>query len=63
MEIEKQVNESDSDGSDIIFKRKICIHLEKKTKFSQCFLKNLLKIFIFFIFGHLQGVGLNSKFA
>ena len=37
MEMEKQVNESDSDCSDMISKRKICIYLVKRAKFSQCY--------------------------
>ena len=37
MEMEKQVNKNDSDSSDIISKRKICIHLARRIKFSQCY--------------------------
>ena len=37
IEMEKQVNESDSDSSDMISKRKICIYLVKRAKFSQCY--------------------------
>ena len=60
MEMEKQGNESDSDGSDKIFKRKLCIHLAKKTKFSQCFSRKFIENFYFFHFWSL--IGSRSKF-
>ena len=63
MEIEKQVNESDSDGSDIIFKRKICIYLARGPSLANVTKKIVLKICTYFIFGHWQGAGRNSKFA
>ena len=37
IKIEEQVNKSDWDCSNIIFKRKICIYLARRTKFSQCY--------------------------
>ena len=37
MRIEKQVNKNDSDSSNMIFKRKICIHLARRIKLSQCY--------------------------
>ncbi len=61
--MQKQVNKSDWDGSDIIFKRKICIYLARGPSLAIVTKKKLLKISTYFIFGHWQGAGRNSKFA
>ena len=57
------MSKSDWDGSDIIFKRKICIDLAKELSLANVTKKSILKICTFFIFGHWEGAGRNSKFA
>ena len=57
------MNESDWDGSDIIFKRKNCIDLARGLSLANVTKKIVLKICIYFTFGHKQGAGRNSKFA
>ena len=55
MKMEKQLSKSDSDGSDISFKRKICIYLVRRTKYSQCYKRKFIKNFYFFHFWSLTG--------
>ena len=57
------MNESEWDGSDIIFKRKISIDLARGPSLANVTKKIVLKICTYFIFGHWQGAGRNSKFA
>ena len=52
--MQKQVNKSEWDGSDIIFLKKSLANVTKTI---------LLKISTYSIFGHWQGAGRNSKFA
>ena len=61
--MQKQVNKSDWDGSDMIFKRKICIYLARGPSLANVSKKIVLKNCAYFIFGHWQGAGRNSKFA
>ena len=57
------MNKSDWDSSEIIFKRKNCIYLARGPSFANVTKKIVLKIYTYFIFGHWQGTGRNSKFA
>ena len=57
------MNKEDWDSSDIILKRKICIDSAKGPSLAHVTKKIPLKIFTYFIFGHWQGAGWNSKFA
>ena len=61
--MQKKVNKDDWDGSDIVFKIKICIDSAKGPSLANVTKKIVLKIYIYFIFGHRQGAGRNSKFA
>ena len=61
--MQKLVNKDDWDGSDIIFKRKICIDSAKGPSLANVTKQTTLKICTYFIFGHWQGAGWNSKFA
>ena len=57
------MNESDWDGSDIIFKRKNCIDLARGLSLANVTIEIALKICTYFIFGDWQGAGWNFKFA
>ena len=57
------MNKIDWDSSDIIFKRKICIYLARGPSLANVIKKIVLKFYTYFIFGHWQGAGRNSKFA
>ena len=57
------MNKSDWDSSDIIFYRKICIYLAIGPSLAGVTKIFLMKICSYFIFGHWQEDGLNSKFA
>ena len=57
------MNKSEWDGSDMIFKRKICIDLARGPSLANVNKKIVLKIYTYFIFGHWYGAGRNSKFA
>ena len=57
------MNESDWDGSDIILKKEIYIYLARGPSLANVTKKIVLKICTYFIFGHWQGAGRNSKFA
>ena len=48
--MQKQVNKSDWDGSDIIFKRKICIYSARGPSLANVTEKKLLFFFYFFFF-------------
>ena len=61
--MQKQVNKDNWDGSDIVFKRKICIDSAKGPSLANVTKKTTLKICTYFIFGHWQGAGWNSKFG
>ena len=56
------MNKSDWDSSDTVFK-KICIYLARGPSLANVTKKIVLKIYTYFIFGHWQGAGRNSKFA
>ena len=57
------MDKSDWDGSDIIFKRKICVYLARGPGLANVTKRIVLKICTYFIFGHWQGASWNSKFA
>ena len=57
------MNKSDWDGSDIMFKRKFCINSARGPSLVNVTEQKSLKISTYFIFGHWQGAGRNSKFA
>ena len=60
--MQKKVNESDWDGSDIILKKEIYIYLARGPSLANVTKKIVLKICTYFIFGHWQGAGGWSKF-
>ena len=57
------MNKKDCDWLDITFKRKICIYVAGGPRLANDIKIELLKIFIFFIFGQWQMAGRNSKFT
>ena len=57
------MNKSDWGGSDIVFKSKFCIYLAKGPSLAYDTKEIVLKICVYFILGHWQGAGRNSKFA
>ena len=61
--MQKKVNKRDWDSSDIIFWRKICIYLAIGPSLADVTKMFSMNICTYFIFGHWQGGGLNSKFA
>ena len=61
--MQEYMNISDWDGSDIIFKRKICIDLARGPCLANVTKRIVLKICTYFTFGHWYGAGRNSKFA
>ena len=44
-------------------KEKMCIYLARGPSLANVIKKIVLKIYTYFIFGHWQGAGWNSKFA
>ena len=61
--MQKQVNKSDWDGSDIILEKEIYIYLARGPSLANVTKKIVLKICTYFIFGHWPGAGRNFKFA
>ena len=63
MKMQNQMNESDWHCPGMILKRKFCIYSARRPSQANVTIKKLLKISTYFIFGHWQGAGRNSKFA